>query len=189
MKPTQKRVPFWVWLEAHKTNPYGSVPDLPDEELADPRELERQAFIKDWGPILALPVRGSRMTIRPAIDEDGDLNWGAFGTVDFERYAPTFDRTKYKLGKLTEQWRDLKIRIDTVRHWVRAPEKHLVFKHALSGVLALEDILDEELREDVRELLRLYRRMRAVWDEIQRLREARRKRKEREVAAMFARWS
>lgn len=85
---------------------YGGVPGLPDEELADPVELERQAFIADWWPILSLPVKSDDGGIRPEIDEDGHLNWGAFGTVDFERLHGPFDKARYKADKLEEDVRD-----------------------------------------------------------------------------------
>ena len=62
------RVPI-VPLERDQS--YGGVPGLPDEELADPAELERQAFVADWGPILSLPVKSADSGIRPEIDEDG----------------------------------------------------------------------------------------------------------------------
>lgn len=73
---------------------YGSVPGLPDEELADPEELGRHVFRAEWGPILALPVRRAP-TIRPDIDESLGVDWGAFGTVDFERTVPAFDKARY----------------------------------------------------------------------------------------------
>ena len=59
------------------TNRYGSIPDLPYEELADPAELERQVFIREWGPILQLPVH-PRSPIKPNIDEHFGVDWGAF---------------------------------------------------------------------------------------------------------------
>jgi hypothetical protein len=62
-----------------KKNRYGSVPGLDDEELASPEELERQVLLEEWGPVLALPVRGRRNPIQPVIDENGGLDWGAFG--------------------------------------------------------------------------------------------------------------
>ena len=97
-----------------RDNGYGSVPGLPDEELADPAELARQAFIADWGPVLSLPVRGVYGGFRPAIDEEGELDWGAFGTVDFERLQGPFDKTRYKADKLEEQVRDAAITLDMI---------------------------------------------------------------------------
>jgi hypothetical protein len=93
-------------LPVERDQGYGSVPGLPDEELTDPAELERQAMIVDWGPILSLPVQSVYGGIRPAIDEDGHLNWGAFGTVDFGRLHGPFDKARYKANKLEEDVRD-----------------------------------------------------------------------------------
>ena len=36
------------------------------------------------------------------MDEDGKVNWGAFGTVDFESYRPQFSKLRYKIEKLKE---------------------------------------------------------------------------------------
>ena len=55
---------------------------LMGENEATMEQLERLAFMMDWGPIMELPVRNHRGQIRPAIDEQGQLDWGAFGTVD-----------------------------------------------------------------------------------------------------------
>jgi hypothetical protein len=162
---------------------YGSIPDLPDEELADPDELERQMHIQEWGPILALPVRDAPI-IRPDIDEDGGISWGAFDTVDFERTVGKFDKMRYKIGKLREERRHVRIMIDTVRYRVRGTDKDVVLKYALRGVIAIEDILDE----DVKGLVRLYMRVERLTKEIEQLREARRRRQQRELAAMLARW-
>jgi hypothetical protein len=178
-------VPLWAWLEANKSksSPYGSIPDLPDEELADPEELERQVFVQEWGPILSLPVRGAPV-IRPDIDENGQPDWGAFATVDFERMSPKFDKARYKIDRLREQLRDLRILISTLRYHVRDPDKYMVLRYALRGVIDVEHILDEDLHG----LVKLYRKAARLYGEIERLREIRRKRQEREVAEMFARW-
>ncbi len=102
-------VPVSPLLAEQKRNPYGSVEGLDDEELADPAELERQAFIADWGPILALPVRTRRGWVQPSIDENGNVDWGAFGTVDFERSMGPCDKLRYKADRLQEKRRDVLI--------------------------------------------------------------------------------
>ena len=48
-------------ISVERRNPYGSVPGLDDEELATPEELERQVMLAEWGPVLALPVRGIKI--------------------------------------------------------------------------------------------------------------------------------
>ena len=82
---------------------YGSVPGLDDEELADPEELQRWVTFQEWGPILALPVKRRHRWIRPTVDELGHLDYGAFGTVDFERLYGKFDKARYKADKLREE--------------------------------------------------------------------------------------
>ena len=162
---------------------YGSIPDLPDEELADPDELERQVYIQEWGPILALPVRDAPI-IRPDIDEDGGISWGAFNTVDFERTVGKFDKVRYKIDKLREERRNVRMMIDTIRFHVRDADKYVVVRYALRGVIDIEDILDAELKN----LVRLYMRVERLTKEIEQLREARQRRRQRELAAMLARW-
>ena len=73
---------------------YGTLADLPDEELADPAELERVMHKEMWGPILTLPRQRYERRIRPGFDEDGGVEWGAFGTVDFDRHREDFDRLR-----------------------------------------------------------------------------------------------
>ena len=71
--------PVSVLLSVQRDNRYGSVPGLDDAELADPLELEREIMLEEWGPVLALPVKGGRNWIGPAVDESGGVDWGAFG--------------------------------------------------------------------------------------------------------------
>ena len=164
-------------------NRYGSIPDLPDEELADPDELEYQVFLQEWRPILELPVRGGN-PIKPNIDEYFGVDWGAFATVDFERTMGPFDKARYKADKLREQRRDVRIMIDTIRYRIRDENKYVVLRYALRGVIDVEDILDEDLRG----LVRLSLKERRLTEEIEKLQEARQRRKQRELAAMLARW-
>ena len=60
-------VPESVLVKVERADKYGRVPGLEDEELADPDELERQAFRRDWAPILALPKPVRECSIRPSI--------------------------------------------------------------------------------------------------------------------------
>ena len=96
-------VPESVLLRIERDMGYGSVPGLDDDELASPAELERWVMIQEWGPILALPAGGQQGGIRPEVDESGYIDWGAFGTVDFDRLRPPFDRARYKADKLREE--------------------------------------------------------------------------------------
>ena len=47
---------------------------LDEEELADPEELERQVFLKEFGPVLALP-RYKGTPWLPAVDSSDGLDW------------------------------------------------------------------------------------------------------------------
>ncbi len=107
-------LPTCVAVQVERDTGYGSVPGLEDEELADPAELERQVMIAEWGPILALPVQSCRGGFRPAIDEFGNLDWGAYGTVDFLRLRGPFDKARYKAEKLKEDLRMAVIMLGTI---------------------------------------------------------------------------
>ena len=107
-------VPESVLLKLDRGNRYGSVPGLDDNELADPNELERQVFQQEFGPVLSLPIKQNRSSLRPELDESGNIDWGAFGTIDFERYSNTFNKARYKADKLNEHLKDIKIMISII---------------------------------------------------------------------------
>lgn len=161
-------VPESALLVREHRNRYGSVPGLDDEELADPDELERQVMIEEFGPIWALPVQGSRCGIRPEIDEDGRVDWSAFGTIDFERYRGHFDKARYKAEKLRDELRDLVIRMATVKQRLPGKAKYMVLKYLRMGIIGLVHIVDA----DMVILARLYLRARKVRQEIWQLEEA-----------------
>lgn len=134
-------VPESPLLRVERSNGYGSVPGLDDSELASPDELERQVYRKEWGPVLALPARGSRSLIRPAVDEDGSVDFGAFATVDFDRYRPDkFDKARYKVDKLREEVRNLVIRFSIINEKMPQKAKYKVLKYLKLGIIELEDI-------------------------------------------------
>lgn len=160
---------------------YGSVPGLDDSELADPAELEREVMQQGWGPVLALPVKGSRSGIRPVVDEAGGVDWGAFGTVDFERYSGGFDKLWYKVEKLREQLKDLTIRMALVKERLPGKAKYMVLKYLKMGIIELEDIGSF----DMRCLARLYLRARRLRDEIGRLEQVSEARMRRRVEASW----
>jgi hypothetical protein len=122
-------VPESVLLRRDRPNRYGGVPGLDDSELADPDELERQVFVQEFGPVLALPVRPGRGFLRPSVDEEGRLDWGAFGTVDFDRYTGGFDKARYKADKVREQLKDVLILLSIVNDRIASPAKYLVLKY------------------------------------------------------------
>ena len=156
-----------VLLKRVRKDRYGSVDGLDDSELANPDELERMVYREELAPILALPVQGSRCSKRIAIDEDGSLCWGAFGTVDFERMYP-FNKTIYKADKLREQLKDLMIIFTIVKERLKPWAKYLVLKYLEKGIIELEHIVDN----DMQALGRLHLRVRRLRKEIAELREA-----------------
>jgi len=171
--------PVSALLSEDRKNRYGSVPGLDDEELASPEELERQVFLEEWGPILALPTRSRRGWIRPTI-EDGHVDWGAFATVDFDRVRPEFDKVRYKADKLQEELRDVLIMISVVKH--RLNKVHYkVLKHLRMGVIGLGDIGDMDLRC----IARMYLRALRLQKEIRQLKDASWARRRKELAEVL----
>jgi len=154
-------------LKRERKDRYGSVPGLDDSELANPDELERQVYRQELAPILALPIQGNRCSLRPAIDEDGSLCWGAFGTVDFERMYP-FNKAIYKADKLREQLKNVLIMFSIVNERLKTRAKYTVLKYLKMSIIELEHIVDNNMRA----LGRLYLRIRRMRKEIAELREA-----------------
>src|SRR3989339_1516366 len=98
-------VPQSPLLKRKRSKRYGSVPDLDNSDLIEPAEIERIYLKEAFAPILALPVKTRKGWIRPNVDEDGTIELGAFGTVDFDKYVQ-FDKVRYKTEKLKEQLSD-----------------------------------------------------------------------------------
>ena len=169
-------------LRRERKNRYGSVPGLDDSELADPDELERQVLRQEFGPVLALPVGRTKHSLRPNIDQDGSVDWGAFGTVDFDRYGGGFDRIRYKADKVREQLKDLLILLGIVNDRVKTRAKYLVLKYLRMGIIELEHIENN----DMRALARLYLRARRMRTEIAELWEASERRRQRKAETLWA---
>ncbi len=176
-------VPESVLLRREHVNRYGSVPGLDDEELADPDELERQVFIEEWAPILALPRRKSQCDIRPAIGEDGRPDWGAFATVDFERSHGGFNKARYRADRLREELRDKLIMLAIVKERLPGKAASLVLKYLAKGIITTEHIVNE----DMLALAKLYLQAKRKQVEIAYLFEARQRRQEREGQRLLAR--
>ena len=152
-------------LRAEHGNRYGSVAGLDDAELLGPAELERQVYQQEFGPVLALPVKGNKSGVRPVVDEAGGVDWGAFGTVDFERYKGGFDKVRYKADKLREELKDLVLRMGSIKERLLGKAKYMVLKYLKMGIIELEHIVDF----DMWCLARLFLRARRLRDEIGRL--------------------
>ncbi len=169
-------VPASAWCR--RQNKYGSVPGLVDDELAIPDELERQVFREEFGPVLALPVRG-RKSFRPEVDDSG-VDFSTFATVDFEQGMPEFDKARYKAEKLREELRDILILFGIVKE--RLPRvAATVLKYLRMGVIELEHLAGA----DMLALARLQRRADKLRQEIRQLKEASRAKQLRQAAEML----
>jgi len=168
-----------AFLKPIRNTGYGSIPDLPDEELASPDELERQVVRAELGPVLLLPVKSRKSGYCPAWDYSEDVGFDAFATVDFERGIPEFDKARYKADKLLEEVRFLVIRMSILSEHIPGNAKYKVLRLAGKGIIEVDDIVDW----DIWQLAKMY--MRALWlrKQITELREASRRRKERKLKA------
>ena len=174
-------VPESVLLKVERPSGYGSVQGLDDEELAEPAELERQIFRKEWGSVLALPVRGCVSSIRPAMDEDGGMDFGAFGTVDFDRLKPEFDKARYKADKLKEQLRDVLIICAMLNERVKIRVKNELLRLVRIGRIETDQIKDW----DMWQLAKHYMRALKLYEEIRRLRKYSRDCRQEKLQELF----
>ena len=173
-------VPASPLLRVETHGGLGSVPGLDDEELLDENELSRLVAYDLYGPLLMLPAPRSH-GFRPEIDEHGHII-GAFGSVDFARIAPEFDRARYKLDRLRDQLADTLHTLSLVRRRLPLAGLALTLKYLRMGILQPEHITSE----DVRAIQRLAARVDALKDEIGRIRQYRRQKRSRELAGALA---
>ena len=159
-------VPASPAVGLEKSNPYGSVPGLSDDELADPAELDRWAFREQWGPVLDLPERYPRSAFQPDRDEQGNIE-GAFGSVDFYRLYGDFDKARFKADRLTEELQQATIRLDSAMERVPGRAKYEVLRYLHQDVIEFDDIADENMRW----IARWDARARGLRDQIQSLRD------------------
>ena len=147
-KQTDARIedaPVSAVLKRVRPSRYGSVPGLDDSELADPDELERQAAIAEWEPILSLPATANRRWVKPVVEEDGFVHYGAFSMVDFERTHPPVDVGRYRTARLREELRDVLIRFDVLKERMPGMGKDLVLKYLRMGVINQSHIVDADM--------------------------------------------
>ena len=124
---------------------YGNLADLPDEELADPDELERVIHKQMWWPVFSLPQQRWECSIRPNMDEDGRVNWGAFGTVDFESYRPQHSKLRYKAERIKEQLKDRVIGLRIISERIPGTAKYKILRLVRNGTLDTDDIEDFDM--------------------------------------------
>ncbi len=161
---------------------YGNLADLPDEELADPNELERVMYKEMWWPILRLPQQRWECPIRPNIGEDGRVDWGAFGTVDFESYRPQSSRLRYKAEQMKEQLKDRVIQLYIISDRIPGSAKRKILQLVRKGILDTDDIEDW----DMWQLAVAYVRALQLRREIQRMLVKSRQKQEQKAAEFWA---
>lgn len=127
-------IPAPAVIKVQREDRYGHVPGLEDEELADVAELERQVFIAEWGPILCIPWEPGETVIRPTVDQEGRLDWGAFGTVDFHRLRPRFNWAHREADKLQQELRNELMMMSMVQERLSLQERVEVIKAIQLGV-------------------------------------------------------
>jgi hypothetical protein len=115
-----------------------------------------------WGPILALPDMEQHSGLRPVIDEFGHLDWGAFGTVDFERQHGPFDKARYKADKLQEQLRRTLIMLSVISDRLPGNAKYMVLKWLDMGVIDFDHIVNEDMQAIARRHLQAKRLQREI---------------------------
>ena len=173
-------VPESVLLKREKRNAFGSIEDLPDEELADPDELERCIYRDEWGPVLMIPKpKSSRFN--PAWDWSADVDFNAFASVDFERTQPAFDKAGYKADKLEEERKDVNIMIGMLNDRIKSKVKYKVLNYVISGIIDADDIRDWDMWQLAKYCLRSLR----LKKQIKELREKSRQRREAEARRLW----
>jgi len=171
-------VPASALRQEQRMKKYGTISDLPQDELADPDELERVVYKEMWWPILSLPQQRWECPIRPNMDEDGKVNWGAFSSVDFESYRPQFDKLRYKVEKMREELKDLVVMLKMVSARIPGRAKMKILRLVGSGVLDIGDISNNQMYF----LAEMYLRASRMREQIKWLQEKRRKQHEEELA-------
>ena len=148
------------WLEEHgaesdQIEPWQTDPDSDFEcHRFDADQLEPQVAAPH-SPANAASVLEYN-DIRPDVDENGGLDWGAFGTVDFRRLVNP-DRSRTNAEKLRDELKDVLLMLDIVKERIPGREKYLVLKHLRMGWIEFEHIEDEDMRAMARWYLRARR--------------------------------
>jgi hypothetical protein len=166
-------------LKRERSSRYGGVSDLDDEELIDPAEIDRVFLREAFAPILALPVKGKKGGIKPTVDEDGSIDWGAFGTVDFDKYVE-FDKLRYKADKLKEELQNEIFMMELISGHIKGKEKYAIIERVYNGTLDLGEIADLETYCLAQRYLRAKRMQREI-GELEEKSQKRREEKARKI--------
>ena len=150
-------IPVSVAIELVRPDRYGTVEGLDEDELANPVELERQVYQKEYGPILALPVKHKWHGPRPEMDEDGHIGWGAFGSIDFARLTQEFNKARYKADKLQDDFESEVIMVGIIKERIPGRGKYLLLKQLKIDVIDLDHIENHDMHALARHCLRGWR--------------------------------
>ncbi|HBG27627.1 MAG: hypothetical protein A2Y10_15685 [Planctomycetes bacterium GWF2_41_51] len=173
-------IPASARLKRQRRSRYGSIADLDSSELIEPAEIERIYLKSEFAPILALPVKTRKGWIRPNVDEDGTIELGAFGTVDFDRYV-NFDKARYKAEKLKEELFHERLMMELISGQIKTMAKYKIIKYVSTGILDVEDISDVTMYC----LAKRYLRMRRLQSEIAEIVERSNKRRQAMAEKFF----
>jgi len=160
-------IPASAVLKRQRRSRYGSIADLDSSELIEPAEIERIYLKNEFAPILALPVKTSKGWVRPNVDEDGTVEMGAFGTVDFDRYV-NFDKARYKVEKLKEELSHERLMIELISGQIKTMAKYKIIKYVSAGILDVEDISDVTMYCMAKRYLRMRRLQREIAEIVER---------------------
>jgi len=175
-------VPASALRQEQRRTRYGTLADLPDDEMADPDELERVVYKQMWWPILRLPQQRWECPIRPNMDEDGKVNWGAFGTADFESYRPQFSKLRYKIEKLKERLKDMVMTCEMIRDRIQGLPVRKILRRVREGTLEPDDIKHWDMWQLALNYLRAYQ----LRQEIERLQRVSRQQQEKKTQEFWA---
>jgi hypothetical protein len=163
---------------------YGNLADLPDEELADPDELERAVYKEMWWPILRLPQQRWECPIRPNMDEDGRVDWGAFGTVDFESYRPEHSKLRYKAEQMKEQLKDRVNMLRMISDRIPGRAKYKILWLVRKGRLDTDDITNWDMWQLAVAYMRAWRFRHEIEQMLKRSRQKREEKAQESWASM-----
>jgi hypothetical protein len=166
-------VPESPLIRPVRKDKYGMVPGLDDDERMSPEEAERLVYLHEFRTLWDLPVV-TKSNIKSVV-EDGHVHWGAFSSMDFDRYQPELDKARYKADILREKLKDRRILFDIAKDQVPGRAKWLILKYLRMGVLNREHIQDIDLLH----LAGLQRQILNLRREITELEEAAEKRRRR----------
>lgn len=180
-------VPVSPLLSLERKSKYGSVPDLDDEELADPDELERQVYIEMYGPVLQLPYDQKHGSIWLNGYKGGKFEWGTFGMVDFYQRKPEVDKPLTDVCELIEEHMTLTFLLHAERAKLPHRRRYKILRSLRRGKIELDQITNKDLRKVGELSLRVAELYRQIYYLGKAVRDQRRARRGKRVRVPVAR--